>query len=83
MPTEQHLEQFIGDIIFLVKVKPVQMMLKSQHCGTTKYFCQLLSPMDQLVKALLMKSFFDDINDDCNESKSLMSSLCVNDTQPT
>lgn len=58
MPIEQNLEQFIGNIMFLVKVKPVQMMLKNQHCDTTKYFCHHLSPMDQpvKVKALLMKA---------------------------
>lgn len=32
-------------------------------------------------RSTLDESFFDDINADCNESKSLMSSLCVNDTQ--
>lgn len=31
-------------------------------------------------KSTLDESFFDDINDDYNESKPLMSSLCVNDT---
>lgn len=44
MPTEQHLEQLIGNIKVLVGSEPVEMMLKNRHCGTTYTFANCCYP---------------------------------------